>query len=931
MTRSPSRRACAWRPPPDTEPTSRSSGPSITPVRRRCGRPSATGCTTAGTCAGWWTRSCPVSRRDLCHAVGLARLVLALGQQRPEHAPGAAGGEEPVGLAAEGAEELLLEALAPEIDGTRQVWMQVLDERLGHDAADPDGEGERERGRRDGDIEEPRVLPSESVGQVPPEIAHHRVHERGDGPLHHLVADMAQELGQVESRGRPAPGAPEKRDIVEHAQVPPRVLADHLLGGLGQIGELDHGHGLDEDAAPPQRIAERGVLGGARGGEAAERHERVQAHELVVAEADLRAAEEKFEGRPDQPGQARRSRSERREQAQALDLVDEPRDGHADEDRGLLDRADLAADRQTIVIAERQRDALIRQSARPGQLAMGDPAVGVRVGDRVGVADAHEDARGVGVFAQDLGDRLGPERPVELVGLAPGSGHDQEREPLLLIRREAVTEPAHQLTGAGPDGGMGGALLPLLRDHDHVEPAMGIARADEGRHGSGDVGLLVGRDEMQEHGGARLSLEALLTGQLVQARIRLSHEADGEEGLEREPRAPVFLHLVPAYQEPDIAATVSALVGSRYPHGRLHVVVITKEGEERAPHPAIGASTGELVRRLRDGLPPYQQKRLTLLVMPGPGRKAHQLNWALRPEAVAEILGEDADPTRVFVGVSDADSVPDPDAYRWIAHRELTGSGALAYQGITLSLGNYDRLTIRGKICAIQQSSIFIRVSIARLINEVKRLRLFAALAARAPRLARLVRPAFELLFRRSQICLGHNQFVRLDALVSLGGFPTSGATEDSTLGYALGGRGILIQAMPMVELTDLPETSEKVIRQNARWYLGVLDDIPFLWRAWRGSPSAFNLAQFLRHVGNKVVEWPIAALVYPVVGYLGWYLAYTFRWQHPWLFYIAIAAPTLSLALTIWVGGILTQSLIEDLHPYLPRRVDQRLGQDAA
>jgi cellulose synthase/poly-beta-1,6-N-acetylglucosamine synthase-like glycosyltransferase len=402
-------------------------------------------------------------------------------------------------------------------------------------------------------------------------------------------------------------------------------------------------------------------------------------------------------------------------------------------------------------------------------------------------------------------------------------------------------------------------------------------------------------------------------------------ELPAEEALEREPRAPVFLHLVPAYQEPDIAVTVSALVASRYPHGRLHVVVITKEEEERAPHPAMGASTGELVRRFRESLPPYQQKRLTQLSMPGPGRKAHQLNWALRREPLAEILGEDADPGRVFVGVSDADSIPDPDTYRWIARRELTEPGALAYQGITLSLGNYDRLAIRGKICAIQQSSIFIRVSLARLINEVKRVRLFARLAARRPRLARLLRPAFELLFRRAQICLGHNQFIRLDTLQALGGFPTSGATEDSTLGYALGGRGILIQALPLVELTDLPETSEKVIRQNARWYLGVLDDIPFLWRAWRRDASAFNLAQVLRHVGNKVVEWPIAALVYPLMGYLGWYLAYTFRWKHPWLFYLAVAAPTLSLALTIWVGGIMTQSLIEDLHPYLPRPVDLR------
>src|SRR5262245_492169 len=75
-------------------------------------------------------------------------------------------------------------------------------------------------------------------------------------------------------------------------------------------------------------------------------------------------------------------------------------------------------------------------------------------------------------------------------------------------------------------------------------------------------------------------------------------ELPAEETLERDVRSPIFLHLVPAYQEPDIAITVSALVASRYPHGRLHVVVVTKEEEERAPHLGMVASTGELVRRL---------------------------------------------------------------------------------------------------------------------------------------------------------------------------------------------------------------------------------------------------------------------------------------------------------------------------------------------
>src|SRR5206468_1451349 len=62
----------------------------------------------------------------------------------------------------------------------------------------------------------------------------------------------------------------------------------------------------------------------------------------------------------------------------------------------------------------------------------------------------------------------------------------------------------------------------------------------------------------------------------------------------------------------------------------------------------------------------------------------------------------------------------------------------------------------------------------------------------------------------------------------------------------------------------------------------------------------------------------------------LGWHLAYRFG-GHPVLFALGIAFPSISLGLTIWVGGIVTQDLIEGLAPYFPRRVDVRrttLGQ---
>ncbi len=427
----------------------------------------------------------------------------------------------------------------------------------------------------------------------------------------------------------------------------------------------------------------------------------------------------------------------------------------------------------------------------------------------------------------------------------------------------------------------------------------------------------------------RASLKLLLDWKGMMTTCRFVEDAyerletlPDEAALERAPAAPVFLHLVPAYQEPEVATTLRALLGSRYPHGKLHVVVITREDEERHPHPMMAAPTAELVRRFRAELPPYQQKMLSLLAMPAEGRKAHQLNWALRPEALRAVLGDDHHPGAVYVGVSDADSIPDRSVYRWIAAEILGGRGSLAYQGVTLSLANFDRLDVRGRVCAIQQSSIFIRVSIARLITEARRLRWFARLRERAPALASLIRPAFDLCFRRSQICLGHNQFVRLDTLQALGGFPTAGATEDSTLGYALGAGGVPMAALPLLELNDLPETTEKMVRQNARWYKGVLDDIAFLWRTWRSRPTAFNFAQLFRHVGNKVVEWPIAAVVYPLVGFLGWHLAYRFS-DHPVWFILGIAFPSVSLGLTIWVGGIVTQDLIESLAPHYPRPVN--------
>ena len=105
----------------------------------------------------------------------------------------------------------------------------------------------------------------------------------------------------------------------------------------------------------------------------------------------------------------------------------------------------------------------------------------------------------------------------------------------------------------------------------------------------------------------------LTTCRLVEEAYEGLAQLPDEAALERDARAPVFVHLVPAFQEPDIAGTLRSLLDSRYPHGKLHVVVAVKEDEERAPHPAMGISTGEVVRRFREELPPLYQKMLSLV------------------------------------------------------------------------------------------------------------------------------------------------------------------------------------------------------------------------------------------------------------------------------------------------------------------------------
>ena len=109
----------------------------------------------------------------------------------------------------------------------------------------------------------------------------------------------------------------------------------------------------------------------------------------------------------------------------------------------------------------------------------------------------------------------------------------------------------------------------------------------------------------------------LTTLRFVQAGYARRRELPTEETLRAQARAPMFLTLVAAYQEPGIATTLGGLLGLRYPAELARCVVITKAAEDAAPHPAMPESTGALCQQVIADLPPYDAKRLVHLVLPG--------------------------------------------------------------------------------------------------------------------------------------------------------------------------------------------------------------------------------------------------------------------------------------------------------------------------
>jgi len=199
--------------------------------------------------------------------------------------------------------------------------------------------------------------------------------------------------------------------------------------------------------------------------------------------------------------------------------------------------------------------------------------------------------------------------------------------------------------------------------------------------------------------------------------------------------------------------------------------------------------------------------------------------------------------------------------------------------------------------------------------------RLVRAFAARAPRAAAVRPSSTSASAARSSVSATTSSCVSTRCQ-NVGRLPTSGATDDSTLGYALGARGILMLPCRCSRWWTCRRRTRGMIRQKRRWYKGVLDDVAYLRGVWRARPSAVQTGPLTRHVGQQGGRVAHRPLVYPLGSASSLHWPTRFSYQ-PRVVRAGVDVPD-DLACAHRVGRRhRTQDLSESLTAALPRPVN--------
>lgn len=267
---------------------------------------------------------------------------------------------------------------------------------------------------------------------------------------------------------------------------------------------------------------------------------------------------------------------------------------------------------------------------------------------------------------------------------------------------------------------------------------------------------------------------------------------------------PHVLLLVPRLREVPFVDQICGWVERmNYPRSHLRVALVTTE---REGGPEDESTTAAAIRqRLTQGA---DESLVHVHSADRRPLRAAQLNWALKA-----LTGDYNSPTDTYVGVYNADSLPDGETLNLLAIMAVA-----------------EKTRGRAMPSAFQQPCRYHVPVAARsrmpAMHAAAALQTFWTVAHFTRRLLRS-----ESVHRRRGMIpsipigfLGHGEFVRLDILTELGGFPDYGYADGLLLGWALAFRKREIRALPLFDSGEVPPSLRHLHAQHEAWFVGLLN-----------------------------------------------------------------------------------------------------------
>ncbi|MGA2074543.1 MAG: hypothetical protein ABSH52_13665 [Terriglobia bacterium] len=343
-----------------------------------------------------------------------------------------------------------------------------------------------------------------------------------------------------------------------------------------------------------------------------------------------------------------------------------------------------------------------------------------------------------------------------------------------------------------------------------------------------------------------------------------------------------FILLLPMYQEAAIAKfTLSYFCSLDYPLGLVRIVVITT-ARERVE---MGMpTTEECVKEWLAQTIPTSHSVLHVHTDGNDRCKADQLNAALR-SLQSQRQGRLTPHT--FIGVYDADSRPDVRVLRDVDRQIKQNDRIRAFQQGAVYFANWARLPSDLKGAYLRTRPFYnLRFWLYRELPGL----------ARSVVASRIGNGLARALISSPNHFLGHGEFVRVDLLEALGGFPAP--SGDTSLGTIISMFGIPIGPLVTYDVAETPSSIISLYHQGITWYSGCSLYVQDLQRAWHlgAKASLAQLAMCMRRWLENMI-WCMGPLLLSIVLLLAATL-------HVWVACVVGSAACGLHAVTLLVAG---------------------------